>query len=57
VQDPQKRFKEVSTIRKYKEIVEQQKEEIEFLEDELETYRSKTFPSFANMHSRQDYAD
>ena len=47
----------MSTIRKYKEIVEQQKEEIEFLEDELETYRSKTFPSFANMHSRQDYAD
>jgi len=57
VQDPNKRFNEVATIRKYKEIVEQQKEEIEFLEDELETYRSKTFPSFANMHTRQDYAD
>lgn len=56
-QDPLKRFKEVATIRKYKEIVDQQKEEIEFLEDELERFRSKTFPSFANMHARQDYAD
>lgn len=57
VQDPRKRFKEISSVRKFKEIVEQQKEEIEFLEDELERHRSRTFPSFANMHSRQDYAD
>ena len=57
MQDPIKRFKEVATVRKYKEIVDQQKEEIEFLEDELERFRSKTFPSFANMHARQDYAD
>ena len=57
VQDPDKKFKQIYYIRKYKEIVEQQKEEIEFLEDELERHRSRTFPSFANMHSRQDYAD
>ena len=57
VQDPKKRFGEIAAIRKYKEIVEQQKEEIEFLEDELERHRSRTFPSFANMHSKQDYAD
>lgn len=57
VQDPTKRFKEIANIRKYREIVEQQKEEIEFLEDELERFRSRTFPSFANMHARQDYAD
>jgi WD40 repeat protein len=57
LQDPAKKFKEIATIRKYKEVVDQQKEEIEFLEDELERFRSRTFPSFANMHARQDYAD
>ena len=33
------------------------REEIEFLRDELDRLRAKTFPSFAHLHNKQEYPD
>ena len=57
VQDPSKKIKEVAYKRKLVDIAKQQTEEIEFLRDELDRLRAKTFPSFAHLHSKPEYPD
>ncbi len=56
-QDPAKKIKDISHKRKLMDIVKQQTEEIEFLRDELDRLRAKTFPSFAHLHNKQEYPD
>jgi cilia- and flagella-associated protein 43 len=56
-QDPSKKIKEVAHKRKLMDIVKQQTEEIEFLRDELDRLRAKTFPSFAHLHNKPEYPD
>lgn len=56
-QDPVKKIKDIAHKRKLMDIVKQQTEEIEFLRDELDRLRAKTFPSFAHLHNKQEYPD
>ena len=55
--DPRKKFFQISSRRKLLDLAKQQTEEIEFLRDELDRLRAKTFPSFAHIHSRVDFPD
>ena len=57
VQDPTKKIKEISHKRKLMDIVKQQTEEIEFLRDELDRLRARTFPSFAHLHNKPEFPD
>ena len=57
VQDPAKKFKEVAKKRQLLDIAKQQTEEIDFLHDELDRLRARTFPSFAHLHSKPEYPD
>jgi hypothetical protein len=57
VHDPAKKFKEVAAKRRLLDIAKQQTEEIEFLRDELDRLRARTFPSFAHLHSKPEYPD
>ena len=57
VQDPTKKIKEIAYKRKLGDIVMQQAEEIEFLKDELDRLRARTFPSFAHLHNKPEYPD
>ena len=57
VQDPNRRFNELRAKRRLVEILQQQTEEIEFLRDELDRLRARTFPSFAHIHARPGYPD
>lgn len=56
-QDPSKKIKEIAHKRKLIDIAKQQTEEIEFLRDELDRLRARTFPSFAHLHSKPEYPD
>lgn len=57
VADPAKKIKEIAHKRKLMDIVKQQTEEIEFLRDELDRLRARTFPSFAHLHNKPEYPD
>lgn len=39
------------------QIVKQRTEEIEFLRDELDRLRERTFPSFAHLHAKNEFPD
>ena len=39
------------------DMIEQYREEIEFLNDELDRLRAKTFPSFAHLQAQVDFPD
>jgi len=54
IRDPAKRFKDIATKRKLLDLAKTQTDEIEFLRDELDRLRAKTFPSFAHMSQKQD---
>lgn len=55
--DPAKNFKEIAYKRKLLDHARQQAEEMEFLRDELDRLRARTFPSFAHLHNKPDYVD
>lgn len=57
VADPSKKIKEIAHKRKLMDIVKQQTEEIEFLRDNLDSLRAKTFPSFAHLHNKPEFPD
>ena len=57
VADPAGKFKHIATRRKMMDTIEQYREEIEFLNDELDRLRAKTFPSFAHLQAHVDYPD
>jgi flagellar biosynthesis/type III secretory pathway ATPase len=50
--DKSKKFKVVANARKMKDMIQQQEEEIMFLQDELDRLRARTFPSFAHLQNR-----
>ena len=51
-EDPSRKFKELAEKRKLNQIVKQRTDEIEFLRDELDRLRERTFPSFAHLVPR-----
>jgi WD40 repeat protein len=55
--DPQGKFKQISSWSKLKDKIRQHYEEMEFLKDELDRLRAKTFPSFAHLQAHVDYPD
>ena len=55
--DPVGKFKQIATRRKMMDTIEQYREEIEFLNDELDRLRAKTFPSFAHLQAHVDFPD
>ena len=55
--DPAGKFKQIATRRKMMDMIEQYREEIEFLNDELDRLRAKTFPSFAHLQAHVDFPD
>ncbi len=57
VADPTKKIKEISHMRKMLDIAKQHTEEIEFLRDELDRLRARTFPSFAHLHNKPEFPD
>ena len=57
VADPTKKIKEIAHKRKLLDITKQQIEEMEFLRDELDRLRARTFPSFAHLHNKPEYPD
>eukprot|EP00347_Sterkiella_histriomuscorum_P023011 403336298 len=57
VADPTKKIKEIAHKRKLMDIVKQQTEEIEYLRDELDRLRARTFPSFAHLHNKPEFPD
>ena len=56
-EDPSRKFKELAEKRKLNQIVKQRTDEIEFLRDELDRLRERTFPSFAHLHAKTDFPD
>ena len=56
-QDPQKKFKQIAAKRHLLDLLEQQTEEIQFLRDELDRHRAKTFPSFAHVNQKKEFPD
>mmetsp|Transcript_23312 Transcript_23312/g.22933 ORF Transcript_23312/g.22933 Transcript_23312/m.22933 type:complete len:87 (-) Transcript_23312:60-320(-) len=57
VQDNSKKIKDIANKRKLVDIAKQQTEEMEFLRDELDRLRARTFPSFAHLHNKPEYPD
>ena len=55
--DPRGKFKQVSNIRRMMDTIEQYREEMEFLNDELDRLRAKTFPSFAHLQPYPELPD
>jgi WD40 repeat protein len=55
--DPEGKFKQIAIRRKMMDTIEQYREEIEFLNDELDRLRAKTFPSFAHLQAHVDFPD
>jgi len=55
--DPAGKFKQISERRIMMDKIEQYREEIEFLNDELDRLRAKTFPSFAHLQAHVDFPD
>lgn len=55
--DPVGKFKQISGRRQLLDQIKTHAEEIEFLKDELDRLRAKTFPSFAHLQAHVDYPD
>ena len=39
------------------DVCRQQNEELDFLKEELDRLRARTFPSFAHLHNKPEYPD
>lgn len=55
--DPKHKFMQIAKHRKLVDIARQQTDEIDFLRDELDRLRARTFPSFAHIHNKPEYPD
>lgn len=54
---PSDKFLQIALRREMMDMIEQYREEIEFLNDELDRLRAKTFPSFAHLQAHVDFPD
>lgn len=55
--NPSDKFLQIALRREMMDMIEQYREEIEFLNDELDRLRAKTFPSFAHLQAHVDFPD
>jgi WD40 repeat protein len=55
--NPGDKFLQIALRREMMDMIEQYREEIEFLNDELDRLRAKTFPSFAHLQAHVDFPD
>lgn len=55
--DPKHKFVQIAKHRKLVDIARQQTDEVDFLRDELDRLRARTFPSFAHIHNKPEFPD